>query len=85
MTSGLAVRFRQLGSTVSPHVVVVVGLVCFNDPWGYAVEPLMADRSKVRCQTKRDTGVYALHERLGFAFGTRLLIRRVCASEPETA
>ena len=42
-----------------PHVVVVVRLVCVNDPWGYVVEPLMPDRSKVRCQTKRDTGVYA--------------------------
>ena len=39
-----------------PHVAVVVGLVCFDDPWGYAVEPLMPDRSKVRFQFKRDTG-----------------------------
>ena len=39
------------------HVVVVVGLVCFNDPWGYTVEPLMPDRSRVSFQTKRDTGV----------------------------
>ena len=35
-----------------PHVVIVVGLVCVNNPWGYAVEPLMPDRSKVRVQTK---------------------------------
>ena len=40
------------------HVVVVIGLVCVNDPWGYAVELLMSDRSKVRRQTKWDTGVY---------------------------
>ena len=31
--------------------VVVVGFVCFEDPWGYAVEP---DRAKVRFQTKLD-------------------------------
>ena len=38
-----------------PHVVVVVGLVCFDDPWGYAVEPLMPDRSYVRFWTERET------------------------------
>ena len=38
--------------TVSP-------LVYFNDPWVYAVEPLMPDKSKVRCQTKRGTDIYA--------------------------
>ena len=53
-------------------VVVVVRLECVNDPWGYAVDKLMPDRSKLRRQTKRDTGVY-------------LFIRRVCASESETA
>ena len=37
-----------------PHVVVA-GLVCFDDPWGYAIEPLMPD--KVRLRTKRDTAV----------------------------
>ena len=31
-----------------PHVVVVVELVCVSDPWSYAAEPLMPDRSKVR-------------------------------------
>ena len=33
-----------------PHVVVEVGLVSVNDPWGYAEEPLMLmpDRSKDR-------------------------------------
>ena len=46
-----------------PVVVVVVGLVCVNDPWGNAVEPLMPDRSKMRSQTKRDTGVYAARGR----------------------
>ena len=40
-----------------PHVVVI-GLERFS--WGYAVEPLMPDRSKVRRQTKRDTGAYAM-------------------------
>ena len=34
------------------HVVIVVGLVCFGDPWGYAVEALIPDRSKVRFHTK---------------------------------
>ena len=68
-----------------PHDVVVVGLVYVNGPWGYAVEPLMPDSSKVRRQTKRDTGVYAARGRLRFASGTRLFTRRACASEPETA
>ena len=45
------------------HVVIVVGLVWVNDPLGYAVEPLMPDRSKVRFQIKRDTGVYAERRR----------------------
>ena len=70
---------------VCTHVVVVVGLVCTSDPWVYAVEPLMSDRSNVRHQTKRDTGVYAARGRSRFASRTRLLIRRACASEPETA
>ena len=30
-----------------PHVVVVIELVCVNDPWGYPVVQLMPDRSKV--------------------------------------
>ena len=38
-----------------PHVVVVVGLECFNDLWDNAVEPLMSDRSKIKFQTKKDT------------------------------
>ena len=67
-----------------PHVVFVVGRVCFDDPWGYAVEPLVPDRSKMRLQTKRDTGVYAVCGRPSFASGTRLLISRACTSEPET-
>ena len=65
-----------------PNVVVVVGLVCFDDLWGYAVEPLMPDRPKVRFQTKRDTGVYAVRGWSRYASGTRLLIRSACASEP---
>ena len=32
----------------------------YLDLWGYAVELLMPDRSKVRDQTKRHTGVYAV-------------------------
>ena len=63
-------------------VVIVVGLMCFDDPWGYAVEPLMPDRFQVRFQTKRDTGVYTVRGRSMFAFGTRLLIRYACASAP---
>ena len=59
-----------------PHVVVVVGLVCANDPWGYAVEPLMPVRSKVRRQTKWDTGVYAARGRWRSASRTRLFNRR---------
>ena len=42
---------------------------------GYAVEPLVADRSKVRFQTMRDTGVYDVRGRAGFASG------RVCSSD----
>ena len=49
------------------------------------VELLMPDRPKVRFQTKRDTGVYAVHRRSRFTSGTCVLIRRDCASEPETA
>ena len=58
-----------------PHVVVVAGFVCVNDPCGYAVEPLMPDRSKVRRQTKRDTEVYPC------AIGRSSLPRRVCSSD----
>ena len=45
-----------------PQVVDVVELVCFNDLWGtYMVESLIpSDRSKLRFQTKKDTGVYAV-------------------------
>ena len=67
-----------------PDVVLVVGLVNADDLWGYAVEPLMPDRPKVTFQTKRDTGVYAVHGWSRFASRTRLLISRACASEPET-
>ena len=59
--------------------------MCFNDPWCYAVETLMSVRSKVRFQTKRDTGVYAVGGRSAFASRTRLLIRRGCANEPVMA
>ena len=67
-----------------PHVVVVVGLVCFDDPWGYAIELLMPDRYNVRFQTKRDTGAYTVCGRSRFASGARLLTRLACASELET-
>ena len=67
-----------------PYVVVVVGLVCFDDPWAYAVGIIMPDRPQVRFQTKRDTGVYDVRERTRFASGTRLLIRRACVREPGT-
>ena len=39
-----------------PRVVVVVGLLCFDDPYGYAVEPIVPYRSKVIFQTKRPRG-----------------------------
>ena len=68
----------------------MVGRKCVNNRWGYAgrtknksVEPLMPDRAKV--SSKRDTVVYAVRGRSRFASGTRLLIRRGCASEPVTA
>ena len=67
------------------HVVVVVGLVCLNDLWGYTLEPLMPGRSKVRFQTKRDTGVYAVRGWLRFTSRTCLLLRHDCASEPVSA
>ena len=35
----------------------MVGLVCFDDPWGSVVEPLMPDRPKVRFKTKRAGGL----------------------------
>ena len=74
----------RVGKVPLSHVVMVVGLVCFNGPLGYAVEPLMLDRFKVRFQTKRDTGVYAVCGQSGFASGTHLLISRACASRPVT-
>ena len=67
-----------------PHVVGVAGLKRFNDVWGYAVKPLMPDRSKLRFQTKRDTGVYAVRGRSRIASGC-LLIGRDCANKPVTA
>ena len=63
-----------------PHVVVVVGCEHFSDLWGYAVEPLMRDRPKVRFRTKRDTGVNAVRE---VASRTRLLIRRGVTPEED--
>ena len=36
-----------------PHIVVVVGL---EHLWGYAVEPLIPNRTKVKFQAKRDMG-----------------------------
>ena len=66
-----------------PHVVVVVGLECFSDLLGYAVEPLVSDCEILKA--KRHTGVYAGRVWSRFASGTRLLIRRACVSEPATA
>ena len=57
----------------------------FSNLGVYAVESLMPDRPKVRFQTKRDTGVYAVCGRSRFTSGTRLFIRRDCASKPEAA
>ena len=45
---------------VCPHVVVVVGLERFNDLCGYAAEPLMLDRSKVRFQNKEPVSFLGL-------------------------
>ena len=60
-----------------PHVVVVSGLMCFDDPLDYVVKSLMPDRPKVRFQTMRDTGVYAV--RLVYDQGS--LPGRVCSSD----
>ena len=46
--------------------VVMVGLESFNDLWGYAVEPLMPIRSKVKFQTKRNTGICAVRVEVRF-------------------
>ena len=62
----------------------MVGLVRFDNLWGYAVEPLIPDRPKVRFHTKRNTGVYAVGGWSRFAYETRLLIRRACASQSRT-
>ena len=64
-----------------PHVVVVVGLERVSDLWGYAGRAM----PKVRDQTKSDMRVYAMRGGSRFTSGTRLLIKRDCASEPETA
>ena len=47
------------------------------------VEPLMADRFKVRFQSKRDTGACAVREWSRLDSGTCPLIKRDCASAPE--
>ena len=78
-------RALQTGRGIGCVLVNAVGLVCVNDLWGYAVEPLTPDRSKVSRQTKQDTGVYASRGRWRFASGTRLFIRRPCAGKPVTA
>ena len=62
--------------TVS-HVVVVLGLVYVNDPWGYTLEPLMPDRSKVIYQTKRETAVHAVGGR------SNSLPGRVCSYDDD--
>ena len=45
LTTGIK---KPIDYRLCPHVVVVVGLLCFDDPWGYVVEPLMPDRPMVR-------------------------------------
>ena len=52
-------RYVKVPCQLCP-LVVVVGLECFSDLWGYTVKPLMPDRSKVTFQTNKDTGVYAV-------------------------
>ena len=78
-------RYNGLDYRLCPHVVVVVGLECFDDIWCYAGNPLVPDGPKVRLPTKRDTGVYAVRGWSRFAFETLLLIRRAFTSEPVTA
>ena len=70
-----------------PHIVVVVGLECFSDLWGYAGRAIHAwlDRIKVRFQNKKDTWVHAVRGGSRFTSGTRLVIRRDCACESATA
>ena len=42
----MRLKSAKLPDRLGPHVVVVVGAVCFDDPWEYAIEPLMPDRSR---------------------------------------
>ena len=70
------------------HVVVVVRLsvlVIFGAIQVYALLMLMPDSPKERFQTKTDPGPHAVLEGSRFTSGTRLLIRRDCASELGTA
>ena len=59
--------------------------MCVNDPWDYAVEPFMADRSKVRFHIKRFTGVYIVRGRSRLASGIRLLTSLLIAGASEPA
>ena len=77
--------FNTQGEFSSLLTVFVVGLEYYSDLWGYAVEPLMPDRPKMRDQTKKHMGVYAVRATWYFSFGLRLLTTRDCASEPGTA
>ena len=62
------------------HVVVVVGLVCFDDLCGYAVDPLIRqERDEPRLPPHHG------HTAQVVASGKRLLIRRAFASEPKMA
>ena len=41
-----------------PHAVCVVELECFNDLWGYAVEPLTPDSYKVILKKKTSSFIF---------------------------
>ena len=62
------------------------GRACvFDDPWGYAVEPLMPDVQGSRPSGKPPWFTPAEYWRSRLASGTRLFIRCACASKPVTA
>ena len=61
MTSSLQhyrILYPQGNTDIPADCVAVVGLVCFDDPWGYAVEPLMPDspRMKLCCEIPDQEG-----------------------------
>ena len=68
-----------------PYVIVVVGLDRFSDLWGYASRATHARQTQSEIPDQVGQGVYAVHEGSRFTFGTRLLTRCDCASDPVTA